>query len=114
MRILVAGNVIACPHPPGVGSIVPSQSLIRVESKPIVVQPDPIRAPIAGCPNVAIPNVPCATTLTAEQVSFSQLVFIDGSPVCLDTTTGITSGSPPGIAKYTVKTPGQSLVETNA
>ena len=38
-------------------------------------------------------------------------VFIDGRPVCLDTVTGMTDGTPPGVVKYIVVDPAQDFVE---
>ena len=76
----------------------------------MLVQPDPVGTAIGTCPNAAVPNVPCTATLSAEGVSYSGLLKIDGRPVCVDPTTGLTNGSPPGLVKYTVATPGQSLV----
>jgi hypothetical protein len=114
IRFLVAGNLIACPHPPGTGSILSTQGLVFIEGHPIAVKPNPVGTPIAGCPNVAIPNVPCALTLTAEDRSFSRLVFVGGDAVCLDTAGGLTNGSPPGTAKYRVVRAGQDLVETDS
>jgi hypothetical protein len=37
-------------------------------------------------------------------------VRIDGCAVCLDTVTGLTDGTPPGIVTYKVRSPGQTLV----
>jgi hypothetical protein len=45
------------------------------------------------------------------QRGYSEFVRIDGRPVCLESVTGFTDGTPPGVVKYKVNAPGQSLVE---
>jgi hypothetical protein len=41
---------------------------------------------------------------------YSTFIRISGSPVCLDTVWGLTDGTPPGIVKYQVASPGQQFV----
>ena len=41
---------------------------------------------------------------------YSTLVKIDGHAVCLDTVTGMTDGTPPGVVQYQVRAAGQQLV----
>jgi hypothetical protein len=41
---------------------------------------------------------------------YSSFVRINGRAVCLDTVTGFTDGTPPGVVKYIVRHPGQKFV----
>jgi hypothetical protein len=52
---------------------------------------------------------PCLTTLAVNK-GYSDLLRIDGRAVCLDTVTGRTDGTPPGVVDYVVATPGQPFV----
>jgi len=56
---------------------------------------------------------PCLTTLAVRD-GYSNLVRIDQHRVCLDTVTGLTDGTPPGIVVYTVRDPGQPFVTERA
>jgi hypothetical protein len=114
MKIVTEGNVIRCPHPPGAGTIVSTQDFVRIGGRKIVVRPNPVRTVIAGCPNVAIPNIPCTATMTAEPESYSAFLSIGAAPVCLDRVRGVTSGSPPGMPKYGVVQAGQEFVEVSS
>ena len=113
MKIMTEDNLIRCPHPPGNGSIQPTQKLVHVDGRRVLVEPNPIGTKIKTCPNTAIPNVPCTATLTAKTVSYSGLLHIGGKRVCLDAVTGLTNGSPPGTVLYTVANPGQALVASD-
>ena len=52
---------------------------------------------------------PCQLTLRV-QVGYSDLLRIDGRRVCLDTVTGLTDGTPPGMVPYRVRSSRQTLV----
>jgi hypothetical protein len=58
---------------------------------------------------VSITIKPCTATLVAE-AGYSSFVRISGRRVCLDSVTGLTDGTPPGVVKYLVRDPGQHLV----
>lgn|SRR5574338_44710 len=111
MKILVQGAELVCAHTPaGKVNISPTvQSWVRVNGKAVLVQADPVAKSIAGCPNVRPGIKPCQLTLPVQK-GYSTLMRIDGKPICLDTVTGLTDGTPPGAVQYTVRKPGQDFV----
>lgn len=109
MDLLTEDAVLNCAHELGIVAIVATQSLVTVAHRRILVEKDPEQRPIAGCPMYGPAVKPCTNTLLVQE-GYSNLVRIDGRRVCLDTVTGLTDGTPPGTVKYTVRSPGQSLV----
>jgi hypothetical protein len=112
MRIVTMKAVEVCSHELGVVINVNSQSWVTIAGAPILVEPDPLARVIVGCPNINIGIVPCTLTLQVTG-GYSGLVRIDGRPVCLDTVTGPTNGTP-GTFSFKVRFPGQSFVECAA
>lgn len=102
--------VVTCDHVAGVSPQRASRRFVTIEGDPVLRAPDPVGRPIAGCPNVGPTLKPCTSTL-AMQAGQSGFVSIDGRPVCLDTTKGLTDGTPPGMVKYQVRNAGQRLVK---
>jgi hypothetical protein len=45
---------------------------------------------------------------------YSDLIRINGKRVCLDTVTGLTDGTPPGLVKYKVNNAGQPSVREDS
>ncbi len=109
MKILTQDAVLVCTHELGVVGIVPTQSLVTVNGRRVLVEPDPVARPIVGCPNIGPTIKPCTSTLVV-QAGYSDLVRIDDRRVCLDPVTGLTDGTPPGTVKYKVRSAGQDLV----
>jgi len=109
MKLMTEDAVVVCKHETGIVGIVATQGLVRINGSRVLVERNPEGRPIVGCPNAAPPSKPCLTTL-AVQTGYSGLLSIDGKRVCLDTVTGLTDGTPPGIVKYKVRNPGQDLV----
>jgi hypothetical protein len=101
--------VITCDHRLGMVGVAASQDLVSIEGRRVLVEPDPEGRPIAGCPNVGGVIKPCLLTLEPE-AGYSALVRIDGRPVCLEPLSGRTDGTPPGVVRYGVRSPGQSFV----
>ncbi len=115
MRLLTEDAVMVCAHVKGHVRLEPSQKLVRIEGRLALVEKDPEGRPIKGCPNINIGIKPCTHTL-AVKAGYSDLVRIDGRRVCLDTVTGLTDGTPPGVVKYlvrgdTAKEAGQIFIE---
>jgi hypothetical protein len=110
MRILTEDALLLCDHGGRVHLEV-SQSWVTIGRRRVLVATDPEGRSIAGCPstNPLLGLVPCKTTLRVTQ-GYSSFIRIDGHPVCLGTVTGLTTGTPPGLVKYTVKDPGQTGV----
>lgn len=109
MNILTHGASLVCAHELGSVIIVPTQFLVWIEGRPALVDNNPEGAFIIGCPNVGITIKPCSTTL-AVQIGYCDFIAINGQRVCLDTVTGLTDGTPPGVVTYKVRSPGQDLV----
>jgi len=109
MNLLTSAAVLCCDHVSGLVGIVPTQDWVRVGGVPLLVRDNPEQRPIVGCPNYGATIKPCLTTL-AVQAGYSTFVRIGGRQACLDTVTGLTDGTPPGIVKYAVRNPGQQLV----
>ena len=93
--------------------LTPNQTLVRIMGGFALVAPAPAGAVIAGCPNIN-PQAglkPCLVA-TPAMAGQSTLVSIMGRPMCLDTTTGLTDGTP--VAQYRVVDAGQHLVSVSA
>lgn len=110
MRWLTEDAVLVCDHR-GRVDIQPTQTLVRVETRRVLVEDNPQGRGISRCPNVnpAAGIRACATTLRVRE-GYSEFIRIQGRPVCLDTVIGLTDGSPPGTVNYLVTDPGQRLV----
>src|SRR5215469_7012386 len=110
MKWLTEDAVINCRHELGiVHLLLPLQDLVTIEGRKVLVQNDPEGKPITGCPNIGATIKPCTKTLGVE-TGYSQFLRINGRRICLDTVTGLTDGTPPGIVKYAVRKAGQGLV----
>ena len=111
MQLLTEDAVLRCPHSARV-NIVPTQTLVRINGRQVLVNDDPEERPITLCPNMTLTGInPCTKTLKVEQ-GYSALVKIDGREVCLDSVTGLTNGTPPSTYKYLVLGSGQDLVSS--
>lgn len=109
MKLLTQDAVLVCAHENGLVGIVPSQQLVTIQGRCVLVEPDPETRPIVGCPMVGVGIYPCNQTLKV-QAGYSAFIRIDKRSVCLDTVTGLTNGTPPGTVIYKVRSPGQDLV----
>jgi hypothetical protein len=89
--------------------MVASQTYVTIHGSPVLIATDPQGRSISHCPNGVIPNKVCQHTLVVSK-GYSEWVKIDHKAVCLETVEGFTDGTPPGLVKYTVKSPGQLLV----
>jgi hypothetical protein len=108
MLVLTEDAKLFCKHGPGKVAIKTSQGLVMVEGRKVLVEKDPEGCAITGCPST-VPFKPCTTTLAVLK-GYSGFIRIDGRRICLDTVTGLTDGTPPGIVKYEVRSAGQSFV----
>ncbi|WP_020587970.1 hypothetical protein [Desulfobacter curvatus] len=106
--ILTENAKLVCKHELGTVGIVPSQDFVTINKNKILVEPDTVGKPVAGCPNVGASIKPCMLTLTVSQ-GYSDLIRINGRRVCLASLKGITDGTPPGGVEYLVRNPGQTL-----
>lgn len=109
MKLLTENAVLVCKHELGTVINHPTQNLLTIGHRRVLVDSDPEGRTIVACPNIGATIKPCTLTLKVE-VGYSDFVRADGKRVCLDTVTGLTDGTPPGTIKYVVRTPGQNLV----
>ena len=115
--ILTDKAKLVCQHKTGVVLIIATQQLVRIDGRYVLVgglpKGDPEFQPIAGCPNFGLTIKPCTFSLKVMR-GYSSFIFINGRPICLDTISGLTDGTPPGVVKYEVVQPGQVFVEAQA
>lgn len=109
MKLLTENALVVCEHELGIVKNNPTQSLVRILNLRVLVEIDPEGRQISACPNYGITIKPCLVTLKV-QVGYSDFVRIEGRRICLDTVTGFTDGTPPGLIHYKVNNPGQTLV----
>jgi hypothetical protein len=114
MRWLTRDATLVCDHG-GRIKVEFTQKLVRIDRREVLVAIDPQGREINMCPNInpVIGLRPCKTTLVVK-TGYSSFVRIDGHAVCLDSITGLTDGSPPGVVAYKVADPGQALLRANA
>lgn len=108
MKILTEDAKLFCKHGPGQVHNKPTQKFVTIEGRRVLVERDPEGCSITGCPSV-VPFKPCLITLVVQK-GYSNFIRIDGRHICLDTVTGFTDGTPPGVAMYEVRFPGQEFV----
>jgi len=109
MRALTEDAKLVCKHENGKVAIQPSQSLVTIRQRRVLVDPDPEGRAISGCPMYGPTVKPCTHTLAVKE-GYSDLMRIQGKRVCLDTINGLTDGTPPGSVQYIVRDPGQQFV----
>lgn len=110
MKVLTDQAQLKCGHD-GFVANRSSQGYVTIMGRPILIEPDPEGRDITACPSIAAQSKPCTTTL-GVRTGYSTLVRISGHPICLDSVVGFTNGTPPGTIDYTVRLPGQHLVES--
>jgi len=107
MLVLTEDAKLFCKHS-GRVSIAASQELVMVEGRRVLVEKDPEGRSISLCPNT-VPFKPCLTTLVVQK-GYSEFIRVEEHRLCLDTVTGYTDGTPPGVVMYVVRDAGQSFV----
>lgn len=112
MRWMTEDAEVRCTHVLGSVERTPSQSLVTVDRRRVLVQPDPVGRSIRLCPNYGITVKPCTTTIGVS-VGYSGLLRVDGQPIALDTLRGPTDGVPPSVVEFLVFDPGQGLVRSD-
>jgi hypothetical protein len=112
MLALTEDAGVYCKHGPGKVAIHATQDLVTVEGRRVLAEPDPVGWRIDGCPSV-VPFKPCLTTLVVQK-GYSQFIRVQNRRLCLDTITGYTDGTPPGVVMYEVRDAGQHFVSEMA
>jgi hypothetical protein len=98
---------LECEHG-GVLENKPSQDVLRIDARRVLVAKDPETRHIHNCPFITPTTRPCITSLMVG-TGYSTLVAVDGHAVCLSSLSGVTDGTPPG-AQYRVNEPGEIWV----
>lgn len=112
LEFLTDEAVLVCNHQTGIVTNQPSQHLVTIASRPVLVDSDPERKSIKGC-TFATPTIkPCMLTLNVSK-GYSDLIRINGHRVCLRELTGLTDWTGANV-EYKVRTPGQLLVTESA
>jgi hypothetical protein len=111
MKILTEDALLVCSHQLGTVKVEPTQDLVTIEHRKVLVETDPESRPISRCPNTGATIKPCKTTLQVRE-GYSDWIRIDGKRICLDTVTGLTDGTPPNTVTYLVRKPGQDLISS--
>lgn len=109
MLILTENADLVCKHEVGRITNKPSQDFVKIDKQRVLVESDPEGRKINGCPVVPPIGRPCLTTLKV-QTGYSDWICIGGNRICLETITGFTDGTPPGVVKYKVNFAGQKFV----
>jgi hypothetical protein len=107
MLALTEDAGLFCKHG-GKVSIKATQEFVMIDGRKVLVETDPQGRPISPCPNT-VPFKPCLTTLVVDK-GYSEFIRVENRRLCLDTVTGFTDGTPPGVAKYEVRYAGQEFV----
>jgi len=110
MLWITEDTVVVCKHQLGRSDNRPSQGWLRIDTRRVLVDADPEGRTISGCPNVGPAIKPCMTTLKVKK-GYSDWIRIGGQALCLDTVTGFTDGTPPGVVMYVVADAGQTWVK---
>ena len=110
MLWLTEDAALVCKHENGRVHLAAGQNIVMIGGRRVLIELDPEHKPITGCPNVGAAIKPCTLTLAVAE-GYSDFLKIDGRRVCLETVSGLTDGTPPGIVKYEVRSPGQSFVQ---
>jgi hypothetical protein len=108
MKFLTEDATLVCAHQ-GLVRVKPTQQLVTIDARRVLVERDPEGKDIDRCPNRGPSIKKCGKTLRVR-VGYSTFLRIDGRRVCLDNLAGLTNGTPPGVVDYKVRDPGQSLV----
>lgn len=109
MLVLTEDALLTCTHKLGKLNLQPAQDWVRVQGRRVLIDPDPERRDIDGCPNVNVNMKKCGKSLRV-QVGYSTFVHIGGKSICLDNVRGLTDGTPPGATYYEVDRAGQTFV----
>ena len=109
MLILTEDARVVCAHR-GVVSVAPTQDVVTISGRRVLVESNPVGRPILRCPHLGATIKPCQRTLQVR-AGYSEFIRVEGNRICLSTIKGLTDGTPPGVVEYLVAVPGQNLVE---
>ena len=105
--------LIVCKHQLGKVQNAPTQDLVTIATRRVLVATDPEAALHLGLPELR----PDHQALHDDAQGPARLFDMDPhrrQPLCLDTVTGYTDGTPPGVVEYVVSEAGQAWIEEDA
>ena len=108
-EILTDQAVLVCNHQTGIVTNQPSQHLVTIAGRPILVDNDPVNREITGCTFSETTISPCTLT-TSVTSGYSELIRINGHRICLKPLTGLTNWAGAYAVQYKVRIPGQDLL----
>src|SRR4051794_6970653 len=88
--------ILQCTHGGRVMLIPPPFRSLWTMNSPVVTEPDLLKAPIIGCPQIGPGLKPC-TKITVILMGKALQIQIDGEVPILDSLRAMTDGSAPGI-----------------
>jgi hypothetical protein len=103
--------VVRCGHGGRVVNVA-SQPWVTVNGAALLVDADPERRTVVGCPNTGPTVKPCTTSLQVTR-GYSAWVRIGGRRVVLSDLDGLTDGTVPGTVHYAVQDAGQTFVRAD-
>ena len=109
LPLLTEDAVVVCRHELGRVDLAPTQELVTINGRRVLVDNNPEGRPVKGCPNFGVKIKPCTNTLKVKK-GYSSFITISGQSVCLISVVGLTDGTPPGVVEYHVREPGQLMV----
>jgi len=107
MFVITEDAGVYCKHSGSIKNL-PSQDWVTIEKRRVLVESDPEGRSISHCPST-VPFKPCLLTLKVMK-GYSDFIRVDGHRLCLQSVSGLTDGTPPGVVLYEVRTAGQKFV----
>ncbi len=110
--VLTKASRLACAHQ-GTVQMVPTQTKLKVDGSPVLVDGVLIGAPIVGCTTPATASSAPCTAVVAMAVGAATRLKVDQVPVLLDTAVGTTNGVTPVPSNFwSVTTAGQTKLKS--
>jgi hypothetical protein len=106
--VLSASAELVCPHQDPI-VIMPSQRLLLVDGRPVLLRADLLTAKVPTCRNVGPGLTPCGGIVSIIG-GLSTTLRVGGEPVALDGAYGLTAAVP-GPVRWQVRSAGQAKLE---
>ena len=107
-NVLTEGSIVVCAHQ-GTITFTASQHKLKINGNAVLVESDALTGVVSGCMNVTNPTtgtVQCATVVSLLPGGSATKFTLSGTPVLLETATGLTNGVPP--SPWQVQSAGQT------
>jgi hypothetical protein len=110
-NVITAGSTVKCAHQ-GTVQLVPSQQVLNVDGRAVLVMGDLEGKPISGCTVPATQSSKPCTTVVKMIAGAATKLRAGNKAVLLDTATGLTDGLPAPGNVWTVQTAGQTKLQS--